>query len=123
MKDETAPTLHVGVIMDGNGRWAEARGLGRVSGHVRGARRVTEIVKACPALGVTHLTLYAFSTENWQRPLAEARIAREEYLTQPCKALQRIARGVARAAAIAPFVVARRVEERMMGKLERFAAL
>jgi undecaprenyl diphosphate synthase len=42
-----------------------------VSGHARGARRVTEIVKACPALGVTHLTLYAFSTENWQRPLAE----------------------------------------------------
>ena len=57
--------------MDGNGRWAEARGLGRVSGHARGARRVTEIVKACPDLGVTHLTLYAFSTENWQRPLAE----------------------------------------------------
>ena len=57
--------------MDGNGRWAEARGLGRVAGHARGARRVTEIVKACPDLGVTHLTLYAFSTENWQRPLAE----------------------------------------------------
>jgi undecaprenyl diphosphate synthase len=71
MLDAAAPTLHVGVIMDGNGRWAEARGLGRVSGHARGARRVTEIVKACPDLGVTHLTLYAFSTENWQRPLAE----------------------------------------------------
>ena len=71
MLQETAPTLHVGVIMDGNGRWAEARGLGRVAGHARGARRVTEIVKACPDLGVTHLTLYAFSTENWRRPLAE----------------------------------------------------
>lgn len=71
MQRWTAPTLHVGVIMDGNGRWAEARGLGRVTGHARGARRVTEIVRACPALGVTHLTLYAFSTENWQRPLAE----------------------------------------------------
>jgi undecaprenyl diphosphate synthase len=71
MKQWAAPTLHVGVIMDGNGRWAEARGLGRVSGHARGARRVTEIVRACPDLGVTHLTLYAFSTENWQRPLAE----------------------------------------------------
>jgi undecaprenyl diphosphate synthase len=64
-------TLHVGVIMDGNGRWAEARGLGRIAGHARGARRVTEIVRACPDLGVTHLTLYAFSTENWQRPLSE----------------------------------------------------
>ena len=71
MLQETAPTLHVGVIMDGNGRWAEARGLNRVAGHARGARRVTEIVKACPDLGVTHLTLYAFSTENWRRPLAE----------------------------------------------------
>ncbi len=64
-------SLHVGIIMDGNGRWAEARGLSRVSGHARGARRVTEIVEACPDIGVTHLTLYAFSTENWRRPLAE----------------------------------------------------
>jgi undecaprenyl diphosphate synthase len=71
MTERAAPAFHVGVIMDGNGRWAEARGLGRVSGHARGARRVTEIVKACPALGVTHLTIYAFSTENWQRPLIE----------------------------------------------------
>jgi undecaprenyl diphosphate synthase len=71
MIETAAPTFHVGVIMDGNGRWAEARGLGRVSGHARGARRVTEIVKACSDLGVTHLTLYAFSTENWQRPIAE----------------------------------------------------
>ncbi len=57
--------------MDGNGRWAEARGLNRVAGHARGARRVSEIVRVCPDLGVTHLTLYAFSTENWARPLAE----------------------------------------------------
>ena len=64
-------TLHVGVIMDGNGRWAEARGLSRIAGHATGARRVSEIVRACPDLGVTHLTLYAFSTENWRRPLAE----------------------------------------------------
>ncbi|MBP7242321.1 polyprenyl diphosphate synthase [Amaricoccus sp.] len=66
-----AGSLHVGVIMDGNGRWAESRGMTRLSGHARGARRVTEIVRACPELGVTHLTLYAFSTENWRRPLAE----------------------------------------------------
>jgi undecaprenyl diphosphate synthase len=64
-------TFHVGVIMDGNGRWAESRGLDRIVGHSRGARRVSEIVRACPDLGVTHLTLYAFSTENWRRPLAE----------------------------------------------------
>jgi undecaprenyl diphosphate synthase len=71
MQNGGAPTFHVGVIMDGNGRWAEARGLGRLAGHARGARRVSEIVKACPDLGVTHLTLYAFSTENWRRPLVE----------------------------------------------------
>lgn len=64
-------SLHVGIIMDGNGRWAEARGRSRIIGHVSGARRVTEIVKSCPGLGVTHLTLFAFSTENWRRPLRE----------------------------------------------------
>jgi undecaprenyl diphosphate synthase len=71
MQQGATPTFHVGVIMDGNGRWAEARGLSRVTGHARGARRVTEMVRVCPDLGVTHLTLYAFSTENWRRPLAE----------------------------------------------------
>ncbi len=64
-------TFHVGVIMDGNGRWAASRGLSRINGHARGARRVTDIVNACPGLGITHLTLYSFSTENWRRPLAE----------------------------------------------------
>ncbi len=63
--------VHVAVIMDGNGRWAEARGLPRIAGHARGAARVTEIVEACPGFGVTHLTLFAFSTENWRRPPAE----------------------------------------------------
>jgi undecaprenyl diphosphate synthase len=71
MTRQRVPAFHVGIIMDGNGRWAEARGLSRVTGHARGARRVSEIVKACPDLGITHLTLYAFSTENWRRPLAE----------------------------------------------------
>jgi undecaprenyl diphosphate synthase len=71
MRHDTTDTFHVGIIMDGNGRWAEARGLSRVVGHSRGARRVSEIVNAARDLGVTHLTLYAFSTENWQRPLAE----------------------------------------------------
>ncbi len=71
MQQTDAAPLHVGVIMDGNGRWAENRGLSRLAGHSRGARRVTQIVRACPDLGVSHLTLYAFSTENWRRPLAE----------------------------------------------------
>ncbi len=59
---------HVAIIMDGNGRWAQARGLPRVDGHEEGARSVREIVRACRRLGVEALTLYSFSTENWKRP-------------------------------------------------------
>jgi undecaprenyl diphosphate synthase len=66
-----AAPKHVAIIMDGNGRWAESRGLPRIAGHRRGADRVREVVEACPDLGVTHLTLFAFSTENWKRPEAE----------------------------------------------------
>jgi len=59
---------HLAVIMDGNGRWAAARGLPRVAGHEAGADSVREIVRACGRLGVEVLTLYSFSTENWSRP-------------------------------------------------------
>ncbi len=63
--------MHVGIIMDGNGRWATSRGLARLVGHKRGASRVKDIVKSSPQLGVTTLTLYAFSTENWKRAAHE----------------------------------------------------
>jgi len=63
--------VHVGIIMDGNGRWAIKRGLPRLMGHKRGANRVKDIVKASTELGVTTLTLYAFSTENWKRAAHE----------------------------------------------------
>mgnify|MGYP001149040399 CR=1 FL=1 len=63
--------MHVGIIMDGNGRWATKRGLPRLMGHKRGANRVKDIVKASPDLGVDTLTLYAFSTENWKRAAHE----------------------------------------------------
>jgi undecaprenyl diphosphate synthase len=62
---------HIGIIMDGNGRWAELRGLPRIEGHRRGAERSKEIIDVAQDLGVKCLTLYAFSTENWQRPQAE----------------------------------------------------
>jgi undecaprenyl diphosphate synthase len=62
---------HVAVIMDGNGRWAQKRGRPRLFGHHAGARRVREIVEACPALGVKYLTVFAFSTENWKRTQTE----------------------------------------------------
>ncbi len=65
------PPLHVAIIMDGNGRWATNQGWPRLVGHRRGAERVRTIVEACPALGITHLTLYAFSTENWKRSTEE----------------------------------------------------
>jgi undecaprenyl diphosphate synthase len=61
----------VAVIMDGNGRWAQARGKPRLYGHRAGAKRVREIVEACPGLGVRYLTIFAFSTENWKRTQAE----------------------------------------------------
>ncbi len=62
---------HVGIIMDGNGRWAELRGLPRIEGHRRGAERAKEIAEISIELGIKCVTLYAFSTENWQRPQAE----------------------------------------------------
>ena len=65
---------HVGIIMDGNGRWAEQRGLPRIEGHRRGAERSKEIIDVSIELGIKCLTLYAFSTENWQRPQSEVTI-------------------------------------------------
>ena len=62
---------HVAVIMDGNGRWARERGLPHIEGHRRGAESVREIVRVSGELGIDYLTLYAFSTENWNRPKAE----------------------------------------------------
>ncbi len=66
-----AGALHVAIIMDGNGRWATDRGWPRLVGHRRGAERVRAIVEAAPSLGIRHLTLYAFSTENWKRSTEE----------------------------------------------------
>ncbi len=68
---EPTPPLHVAIIMDGNGRWARARGLPRPAGHRAGAKAVRRTVEAAPELGITTLTLYAFSADNWHRPAAE----------------------------------------------------
>jgi undecaprenyl diphosphate synthase len=62
---------HIAIIMDGNGRWAQARGLPRIAGHRRGAEAVRRTVTAAGELGVPYLTLFGFSSENWKRPLAE----------------------------------------------------
>ncbi|PHQ31170.1 MAG: di-trans,poly-cis-decaprenylcistransferase [Leeuwenhoekiella sp.] len=67
---ETLPA-HIAVIMDGNGRWAKNQGLLRVKGHKKGTKAVRETIEACAELGVPYVTLYAFSTENWNRPKLE----------------------------------------------------
>ena len=64
-------SFHVAITMDGNGRWAELRGLARTEGHRRGALAVRRIVESAPQSGITTLTLYAFSANNWRRPKAE----------------------------------------------------
>ncbi len=67
------PPTHVAVIMDGNGRWASARGLPRTAGHRQGAEAARRVVEAAAELGIGYLTLYSFSLENWRRPEAEVR--------------------------------------------------
>lgn len=68
---------HIAIIMDGNGRWAKRKSLTRISGHMKGAEAVREVVKACRELGIKVLTLYAFSIENWQRPKEEVKALME----------------------------------------------
>jgi undecaprenyl diphosphate synthase len=77
---EAAPTTpqyvpkHVAIIMDGNGRWAKARGLPRAEGHRQGTENLRRIIRACVEFGIEILTIYAFSTENWKRPPLEVRL-------------------------------------------------
>ena len=68
---QTQLPQHIAIIMDGNGRWAQARGYPRFYGHLRGSNRVKEIVREARKLGISAITLYAFSTENWKRPEEE----------------------------------------------------
>jgi len=71
METITALPRHVAIILDGNGRWAEKRGLPRLSGHRAGVRNLRRIIKALGKYGIEYVTLYAFSTENWNRPADE----------------------------------------------------
>ena len=70
-KGNSSLPVHIAIIMDGNGRWARARGLSRTEGHRAGVRALRRVVQACGELGVSYLTVYAFSTENWRRPVSE----------------------------------------------------
>ena len=71
MSDENRMPRHVAIILDGNGRWAKARGMPRNYGHVQGAKNVETICEAAYKMGIQYLTVYAFSTENWSRPQDE----------------------------------------------------
>lgn len=75
--DVTEPTStiphHIGIIMDGNGRWAQEHGLPRLEGHRAGTENIRRVLEACREYGIKIVTIYAFSTENWQRPLEEVR--------------------------------------------------
>jgi undecaprenyl diphosphate synthase len=87
--------LHVAIIMDGNGRWANARGLPRIAGHRAGADAVRRTIESAPGLGVSTLTLYAFSADNWRRPAREVSALMKllgRYLVQECDRM--IANGV-----------------------------
>ena len=83
---------HIAVIMDGNGRWAKERGLPRREGHRAGAESVREVTDTCIELGVEYLTLYAFSSENWNRPEAEIKALMsllDRFLTEKAKDLEK----------------------------------
>jgi undecaprenyl diphosphate synthase len=69
--DRGGAPLHVAIIMDGNGRWAAARGLPRVEGHRRGVEALRQVVRAAGELGIRYLTIFSFSSENWSRPASE----------------------------------------------------
>ena len=71
LSDTLTPPTHVGIIMDGNGRWAQSRGMPRIAGHRKGADSVRVAVSTSVELGIQYLTLYGFSMENWKRPMAE----------------------------------------------------
>ncbi len=88
----SAVPQHIAIIMDGNGRWAKQRGLPRAMGHRAGTENIRRIVQECKTLGVRYLTLYAFSTENWNRPGPEVRalmMILGEFIDRETEALHR----------------------------------
>jgi len=90
-RQKSAGPGHVAIIMDGNGRWAQSRGRPRLFGHHAGAKRVRQIVEACPELGVKYLTIFAFSTENWKRTQVEVAGLMSlfrRYITKEARALK-----------------------------------
>ena len=105
-KVENIPT-HIAIIMDGNGRWAEAQGKDRCDGHIEGVVSVKACIKAARKSGVRYLTLYAFSTENWGRPQAEVDALMQLFCVSVTKET--------------PELVAQGVQVRIIGRRDRFS--
>jgi undecaprenyl diphosphate synthase len=98
---------HIAIIMDGNGRWAKAKGLPRIAGHKAGADSLRAITSACAEFGVKYLTVYAFSTENWRRPKEEVSFLMQLF----AETLEREVKNLAK----------NNVRLRFLGRLEAFA--
>ncbi|MEM0922052.1 MAG: isoprenyl transferase [Pseudomonadota bacterium] len=109
---------HVAIIMDGNGRWAEARGRQRTFGHQRGVERVRDIVKAAPRLGVQTLTLFAFSSENWNRPNYEVKVLMQLFRRYIVREVDELDSMDVRVCFIGSRAKLPRDLQRMMGQLE-----
>ena len=94
---------HIAIIMDGNGRWAKERSLPRFAGHREGINSVSEITRICGELGIKHLTLYTFSTENWERPKTEVSALMKLLLTSIRKEIKNLHKNKVRLTTIGAF--------------------
>ncbi len=108
--------VHVAVIMDGNGRWAKERGYNRIFGHQNGVKSVREVTEAAAEIGVKYLTLYAFSTENWERPQSEVDALMELLIDTIEKETPTLNKNNVRLLAIGDF---KRLPEKLEDKLQR----
>ena len=105
--DANSLPRHIAVIMDGNGRWAKARNLPRTAGHKAGASSARQLIENCVRSGIEVLSLFAFSSENWNRPTAEVRVLMNLFLRHLTKEL--------------PTFIKHRIQVRIIGDLEAFA--
>ena len=101
-KNENIPN-HIAIIMDGNGRWAKERSLPRIAGHREGINSVREITRICGEIGIKHLTLYTFSTENWDRPKTEVSALMQLLLTSIRKEINNLHKNNVRLTTIGTF--------------------
>src|SRR5690606_11359236 len=111
---------HIAIIMDGNGRWAKEKGKMRVFGHKNGVKAVREVVEGAAELGVKYLTLYAFSTENWNRPALEVNALMELFVITINKELKTLIKNRIRLNAIGDFSqLPNKCREQLMDAIEK----